>query len=270
MSFYGSSFTFNGKSCSEDFGLMMYDFNNENNAPSKFVSRELIEERIPNKLQTLFYGTNYKDPLVFTIIFGTKDPKAVLDREDMKIIADWLIINDGYKDFTINQDDMMDVKFKAIISDLEMVEHNGIKYAFKATVRCDSPYAYLKQSGSYVKSIHIGDSIVIQNPSNVDEPCYPVIEIKPDSTQMSKDIMMFNKDEDDRIFSLINLPDAIRKHTIKIDCLKGIITDSNGENIYKYCDSFKFPRLFKGENKLYISGDCRCTVTCEYQVNIGG
>ena len=68
MSFYGSSFSFDGVSC-EEYGLMLYDFDNTTQENSKFASIDILEDRVYQRPRSLFYGTTYKDPLEFKLVF---------------------------------------------------------------------------------------------------------------------------------------------------------------------------------------------------------
>ena len=133
MSFYGSSFSFDGIS-SEELGLMLYDFNTTSQGNSSFASGfQLNEERIPHKVRSLYYGGWLADNLEFTLVFGADEYSAMnhedIDRQEMELIGSWLTGKSGYKWLSIDQDDMAGVRYRCIMTDLKMIEYSGFKWA---------------------------------------------------------------------------------------------------------------------------------------------
>lgn len=266
MSFYGLSFSFDGISC-EEYGLMLYDFNNTSQGDSKFASLEIEEDRVAGRHRSLFYNTYYKKPLEFKLIFGANedaaDAREPIDRYEMQLIGAWLTDRKEYCDLVIDQPDMERVRYRCIITDLEVLEHSGNKWAMQATVHCDSPYGYLlPQTFEYVLD---GETdILLPSRSSINRPFYPVMQIEMGE---SKTLSIVNHSDNDREFTLTDLPHA--NEIITLNGETGILTGDSGLNLYPYCN-FKFPRLSRGDNILTIKGAAKVTFTCEFPVMVGG
>lgn len=268
MSFYGSSFTFNGVSC-EEFGLMLYDFDGASQGDSKYAAPDFIEDRPLLRTQSYYFGSNYKDPLEFKLVFGANERRALkkkdYDRFEMESIAQWLMDGSGYHVLEIDQKDMSDYFYKCVITDLETIEAGMYKWAFQCTVHCDSPYAYLTRK-TFRFDVDGSSDVIIDNSSTANIAYYPIVDIQLDG---NKTVSVVNHSDGDRTFSLSNFPDA--NASIHVDGGHGIITagDSGVLNPYKYFN-FTFPRLVPGRNNLTINGKCTVTVTCDFPANIGG
>ena len=132
MSFYGSSFSFDGKSC-EDFGLMLYDFDSTKQGNSSFSKEKVYEDRVMHRPRSIFYGSDYDDSLEFKLVFGADEYSASkgvdIDRQEMEIISSWLTGQNAYKWLVIDQPDMEGIRYRCIITELEMVEVGFAKAA---------------------------------------------------------------------------------------------------------------------------------------------
>lgn len=179
MSFWGESFSFNGRSC-EEFGLMIYDFNNVSQGDSKFAEQSLQEDRIPGSYRTLFYDTKYDKPLEFKLVFGAGEYEAneqePIDRYEMQTIASWLTDQREYGWLSIDQPDMEGIRYRCIITDLETIEFSGNKWAFQCTVHCDSPYGYMLPR-TYSFNVDGTSEIAIRSRSSMNEPYLPTVKI---------------------------------------------------------------------------------------------
>ena len=266
MSFWGESFSFNGHSC-EEFGLMLYDFNNVSQGDSKFAEQSLQEDRIPGSYRTLFYNTKYDKPLEFKLVFGAGEYEAneqePIDRYELQTIASWLTDRREYGWLSIDQPDMEGIRYRCIITDLETIEFSGNKWAFQCTVHCDSPYGYmLPKKYSYVSN---GSSdVTIRSRSSMNEPYLPTLKITVDS---GSSFSIVNESDNNRTFTLDNLPSGCG--TITVDGERGILSCDSGVNLYN-CTNFKWPRLVRGNNKLKLTGHGTVEFTCQYPVNVGG
>lgn len=266
MSFYGSSFSFNGISC-EEYGLMLYDFNNTTQGNSQFATIDVLEDRVYQRPRSLFYGTTYKNPLEFKLVFGADEYAASrgesIDRSEMELVSSWLTGHSGYGVLTIDQPDMCDIFYKCIITNLETVEIGFDKWAFSCVVHCDSPFAYMTQQ-KFSCSVDGESIIVINSRSTANCPYYPIVTI-----QLSEcgNIMIANSRDKNQPFTINNFP--ILNDTIFIDGSTGEITSQSGINVYRY-SNFAFPRLFRGDNNLTITGSCTASFACEFPVNVGG
>lgn len=266
MSFYGSSFTFDGRSC-EEFGLMLYDFDNTTQGSSAFAKEKIYEDRVSHRHRSLFYGTNYEDGLEFKLVFGADEyaaaQKEEIDRQEMEVVSSWLTGQNGYKWLTIDQPDMEGLRYRCIMTDLEMVELGFSKWAFTCNVHCDSPFAYmLPQKFTYTISDSVDVTLCSRSSSNL--PYFPALSINLES---GGDVSIVNHSDHDRTFSMIGVPASVGQ--ISLDGESGIILCESGLNLYQYCN-FMFPRLVRGDNNLTISGNGTISFLCEFPVNVGG
>ena len=265
MSFYGSSFSFDGISC-EDFGLMLYDFNNTSQGDSKFAKVKIHEDRPYQRMRSIFYGVTYDDPLEFDLIFGVNEVSAnqhsPIDRQEMEVIGSWLTGHNSYKWLVIDQPDMAGIRYRCIITDLKMIEFAGDKWAFQCTAHCDSPYGYtIPMEYRYI--INRTSDVILKSRSSINLPYFPNVEIV---LRNSPDFSIYHK-ETDTTFTLEDLPQP--SETVYVNVETGILTSKSGLNIYPYFN-FVFPQLVRGENHLTFTGNATVTFTCEFPVNIGG
>lgn len=264
MSFYGSSFSFNGISC-EEFGYMLYDFHTTEQGASSFASGTKIhEDRVPNRIRSIYYATTEESPLEFTLIFGANEHAAnagePIDRQEMEVAAHWLMNLDGYKWLIIDQPDLYGIRYRCIITDLKMLEYAGNKWAFSCKVHCDSPYAYtMPQTFSY--QFHGTTHVNLHSRSTVNQPYYPEIELTMSQGQ-SCSIGI-----GDMVMTFQNVPNT--PETFMINCETGIVSSVTGTNPYQYFN-FVYPSLRPGLNKIVLTGEGIVKLTCSFPVNVGG
>ena len=265
MSFYGSSFSFDGISC-EEYGLMLYELDSNKMDATRFATLEVHEERLYQRPRALFYGASHQDPLEFRLVFGAGEYEAAqnipLDRQDLEVISAWLMKPDGYKWLTIDQPDMEGLRYRCVITELEVIEIALQQWAFQCTVHCDSPYAYtLPLTYTYV--VNGSAEVTLHSRSSANVPYYPTLTIVTSGRSFS----ITNLTEGSPGMILQNLP--FSSDTLTIDGERGVMTSEEGANVYK-CSNFKFPSLIPGDNFLKITGFGTVTFTCEFPVSIGG
>lgn len=265
MSFYGSSFSFDGVAC-EEFGLMLYDFNNTTQGNSVFGKSKIYEDRVPLRTRSLFYGADYEDALEFKLVFGADEYAASkgedIDRQEMEAISMWLTGHNAYKWLTIDQPDMAGIRYRCIINDLEMVEVGFSKWALSCTVHCDSPFAYTYPM-SYEYTVSGSLSAVLSSRSSINRPYLPKVTVNLPS---GGDFSIENV-ETGATFQLKAVPKSVG--LITFDAENGVLSCASGLNMYKYCN-FKWPTLLSGDNHLNFTGYGTVTFTCEFPVNVGG
>ena len=265
MSFYGSSFSFDGIS-SEELGLMLYDFNTTSQGNSSFASGfQLNEERIPHKVRSLYYGGWLADNLEFTLVFGADEYSAMnhedIDRQEMELIGSWLTGKSGYKWLSIDQDDMAGVRYRCIMTDLKMIEYSGFKWALQCTAHCDSPFGHTFPQEFNV-AVSGESSALIRSRSSYNGLYYPNMEI----VLSGGGSFSITNQEASSNFALTDYPNA---DTIYIDGENGIMRSAAGINVYQYCN-FIFPSLIRGDNHISFSGNGSVKYICEFPVNVGG
>ena len=268
MAFWGSSFSFNGIPC-EDFELMMYSIDGTTHSAGKFASGvSIIEQKIATRWKPYFYGTQLKDKLSFSIVFGVNEERInkheFLLRDELEKVAAWLSGHNEYMWLEIYQEDMEYIRYHCIVTELEIVEFDLIPWALKATFECDSPYAYM-QPQTYEYDINGSADIVFYNESSHNGYYMPIIEFDLTGSQS---FSLMNRTDNNRLFSFTDLPASITN--VCIDNDHGIITtNDDGLNPYPYFN-FHFFRLLRGENHLTITGNGTLRIICEFPVNAGG
>ena len=276
MGFYGQHFSFNGTPC-EKFGLAIYDIDGNSQGKSGFVASvgKVVEDWIPTKSRSLFYGIQQNTPLTFTMTFGV-DPELqrehgfitmddYLDRWEITQINNWLTGHkDGRKWLEIEQPDMDSIRFSCTITDLDIITHAWYPWAFTCTVTCDSPYGYMHPK-TYHYTCSGTKTVNLVNKSFINDFYSPVMIITPQSLDR---ISIINMSDENREFRLERLPGGTGKE-IYIDNDRGIIKTADGSNIYDYFN-FNFFRLCPGNNQLALSGNFTLKVLCEFPVNVGG
>lgn len=256
-------FTFAGES-SAMYGLYVCDFGEESHSDVAFGNQaEIIEAGTPNRIRPIHFGVNYhEEPLEFSLILGTD---RSIDRYEMQSISLWLTGYQDYQWLQIDQPDMQDVLYRCLITSLQPITVGWIPHAFRATVRCDCPYAYGQEfQDNYVIS---GETkILFRNESTTKEYFKPDLIISPAVGTTSVSIK--NTNDNNREFAFTGLPSS--DIVISIDNKNGIITEQTfGYNLY---DNFNmnFFRCICGDNNLVINGDCQLTIQGRFLYNVSG
>lgn len=268
MAFWGCSFSFNGIPC-EDFDLMMYEIDGTSHSSGKFASGVSISEDIvSHRWKPFFYGTQFKDKLTFSIVFGVNqtrvDRQQYLERDELEVIATWLTGHNEYLWLEIYQEDLEPVRYKCIVTALDIVELETVPWALKATIVCDSPYAY-RHPQTYEYVIDGETAIDFYNESSLNGYYMPIIEFALNGSQS---FSIVNQSDNNRQCAFSGLPSAIR--TVRIDndhCI--VTTNDNGINPYPYFN-FNFVKFVKGDNRLIVTGNGVMRIICEFPVNVGG
>lgn len=268
MAFWGNTFIFNGVPC-DDFELMLYDIGGSKQSDGSFASTvSVIEETVPSRWKPYFYGVRYDGKLQFSIVFGVNqkriDKERYLDRYELEAIAFWLTGHNEYLWLEVEQSDLEYIRYHCMISGLEIIEHGNIPWALKATVTCDSPYAYLyPQEFSF--DINGETTINFYNESSHNGYLRPIVEIELES---GGDFSILNlSDNSLREFKFEDIPQSISK--IHVDNDRCIITNDMDINIYPNFN-FNFLRLVKGGNTLKVIGNGVLKIICEFPINVGG
>ena len=269
MAFYGSEFVFDGKSCKE-FGLMLYDVGSDSQGDVKFQSvGKAQEDSIAGRYSSFFYGLEQNQSLSFTLIFGVNtdsiDHGESLNRFEIEEIASWLTGHNTRKWLQIVQPDMEGFRYKCIISELKLITHGSLPWAFSCTVTCDSPFAYTYPEVYKYDISDNGASLRIFNRSTYNGYYKPTVSIKISG---GGSVSITNKSDNDRMLSFSDLPSS--SLDITIDNENQIITEKNlGLSMYPYFN-YNFLRLKRGDNLLQFEGKCSIEIVCEFPVNVGG
>lgn len=267
MAFWGKEFIFDGISCTQ-YGLEMYDIDGCDSLDSPTAGTvAIVEETIGDKWKPFFYGTRFENKLEFELVFGINegrvDSEEYLTRYEIDQIATWLTGYNEYKPLVFMQDDISVLHFKAMITSLSINTNGNMPYSFRATVTCDSPYAYEPQSDTTF-TINGTRSVSFNNNSCLNGYYKPVIIYRPNG---GGSFRITNVTDNNRMFAIENIPNSVHEITINSDTC--VITNDMDLNLYGLCN-FKFVRLKKGANTLTITGNGTLIIRCEFPHNIGG
>lgn len=268
MAFWGCSFSFNGIPC-DDYDLMMYSVDGTDFSAGKFATGvSIVEDTVSTRWKPYFYGTQLKDKLTFSIVFGVNqkriDKQLFLTRYELEIIASWLTGHNEYMWLEIHQEDLEFVRYKCIATALEIVEIEKMPWALKATFTCDSPYAYMYPQ-TFEYQINGDTTISFHNESSHNGYYMPKIEF---DLKGSQSFSITNHTDGDNICAFTDLPTVINKVIIDNDhCI--VTTNDSSLNPYPYFN-FKFMRFKRGVNELTVTGNGVMRIICEFPINVGG
>lgn len=260
MSFFGTSFVFDGVP-SEEFSLMLYDFtSNGQDAGSIGTKIEVSEDRIWGRATSIYYGASEKDALEFKLVCGVPDGNMRLDRLDLARIAGWLKHTD-YRTLKIVQPDMEQFHYKCIITELTPIMVGLEPVGLEANVLCDGPFAYM--DGTPVTFTCDGTAdVVFYNRSNLNRYLYQPVEL---TVPAGGDVTITNHSDKDEMVAFRGLPS--QSITIKVDGHSGIV-DAGAANGYEFFN-FTYPRFVRGENHLTLTGKFTMSVNTEFPMDIG-
>lgn len=264
LSFYGSSFTFDGIP-SEMYGLIIGDIGNLKQAGGKLGgSMTIYEDRAPRRATGLDYGGAANGALSFPVAFTVSEDNRFLDRYEVAAIAGWLFGHTDFKRLTIDQPDLEGAYYQCRITELEQYEVGAMPVGFAATVTCDGPYAYRSMADTVISCDGLC-SAVYKNASNVNDYYLPSIEIACSGTGMTIENLT-----DGSVFQIEGLPAGQR--VLHIDSKNQVMTSSDGVNLYQHWNQGidkSFPRFLRGGNRLKVSGQCVVTIKNDFPWNVG-
>ena len=253
--------------------MMVYNTSNYSQGDVDFSVGEIVDDRIARRYDALHYGLVQNEPLQFTMVFGIDpdelDGETCFTREEVSRITRWLTGHQDYKVLTIDQDDMTDYRFHAMITGLKLVSDGGLPTAFSAEITCDSPFAYMNPIAYTSTLTGSGALLAINNKSTTNGYYYPVFTATLTGASYIQFVNVSDGNRTMRIGTVSN-PIPSGAITITIDCQNQIISANTGVNLYPGFN-MKFLRLVPGMNSITITtdGTGMLSTTCEYPVNIG-
>jgi phage-related protein len=267
MSFWGSSFIFDGKP-SEFYDLRIYDFNPSNPAESPAGGNASVYEKwLYRRDKPYFYGRYYDSSLEFDFTVGSF---SNIDANTRSAIERWLLGRPTYLPLRIVQDDMTEIVYNVIITQSTHVFVGNMSYALTLHAKCNAPWGFYYPATlgkTYPGGIST-ESFNYYNSSDSANYNKPTIVFTMDSTGSSTNYFsLTNTTDDGRIFRFDNLTPG---EEISVDNDKGIITSSNGSlrmaNFNK-----NFFRLVQGNNALVLAGYItQFTLDAEFARIVGG
>lgn len=262
--FYSNTIIFDGIP-SEEFGLMLVGKLGANEQEGGLLgsSVSIIEDTLSRRPSPIYYSSVQNSPMEFKLVLSVIDERFILSRYDLASISSWLYGHYEYKKLIICQDDLADYFYRCKVTELEPLYVAGKTVGVTVSVRCDAPYAYLNTSNDV---INISESAIYlyYNRSNMNTHYCPeiIFEIPGGTTS----IEVFNTTTKEATFKLTDLPPT--GATIRMDCLRQILTSEQIPNVYKHCN-LNFPSFVKGDNKLQLTGTFGMTIINEFPMYIG-
>lgn len=251
--FNGYDFVYDGKSSiSENVKILYTDAN-----PFEFTKS--IPDREYNTFKTnqsgrwRISGVTTPEPLAFQIqimVYSDDedlyvDNKYVIDRNRISRISHWLFDNVNYKKLQILTDDLRDLYFMAIFTNVEYFTAGGDVCGFRATVQCDTDGAYEERTVSKTSSGSLTFNLQVMQEG--------IYEVQPELTiDLGGTGVTININGQELV--LQNLTQGSR---ITINSETLIAKSSEGDNLYTGNRFNKcFPVLTYGKNIVSITGSC--------------
>jgi hypothetical protein len=253
MSFYGSSFIFNGTS-SEIFDLRIFEFEPSNPADSPTGGDSSIYEQwLYRRDVPYFYGRYYEAPFEFDFTVGSFSP---IDGATRNAIQSWLLGRPTYLPLQIVQDDLSDITFNVIITQTIGKYVGNLNYAMSLHARCDRPWA-IYSPPTLIKS-YSGSGVVSETFNYLNASAYggynrPQVTFTMNTAGSPTNYFsLINQTEDSRETRFEHLT-PLEKITLEND--KGIIVSSASALRMENFTTKNFVRLLNGVNTLTISGN---------------
>lgn len=254
MAFLGCTISFNGIS-SEDYYMVIGSFSQRNSSSKLGTSATIVSDRIVRRDKSYVYGMMFEDVLEYDVelllndaYFCNADVPRYLDYETRREIERWLFNSKNYGKFIIEDDDMDDIFYNAILQNPETITIDGAVVGYKFTLVNDSPYAYSNPKKITKTGLTGTNALTIVNNSDQAGYTYPIIEFK---LSAGDSICIKNLSDNGREFRF----DGVTvDEVITVDNERQIITSSTGISVSNKFNK-KFFRLLQGKNQLEITGD---------------
>lgn len=271
MAFKACTFRYDGIS-SLEYGLTLCEIDgNKSDGGAINDGFAVSSDSVMRRLQPIHYGVKKSEHMEFNIVFGAD---RFLDREEITQIAGWLCGRNSFAPLVIEQDDMLGLQYKALISNMTIIPVGGKTVGFIAHVVCDSPYAYTERLAVTYKSDETL-TFFFNNISNVPEMYAPDVSIHLKS---GSDFRMTNETTGEIVsfeFDGANTSDL----DISINGKTKVVTFESestipGLRIYENMKldgerHIQFPRFVQGNNKITLLGSCTIKIESEFPMSIG-
>lgn len=255
MAFYGRSFIYDGVP-SETYGLYIsYIDSNAVNTSMGSSSVDIREETIFRRPTPYFYGSTPSPKLSFDMsVFSEQE----IDAHTFELIQKWLFSAREYKNLQIDQPDIQDVYFKAILNKPEIVRVGNLLQGLSFTVECNSPFAFKfpkVTTYTYVVSVVDSTETFYNESDDAGDYLYPTSMVITMNTE-GGDVTITNTQDSNRVVSFTSL---LPSEVLTISPSLQTISSSTG--LLRLSNSNKkFLRLVNGLNSLRIQGNVASVV----------
>jgi hypothetical protein len=255
-------FVFNGESNSEH-GVLLCKFSDESSSSSNDETATITTSK--TYASDIFHLVNvdYEEPLKFSITLCKADG-TYFTSDEQRENKKWLCRTDGYHWLHVDQEDMYDIRYNALISFAEMKDIGGKNGGMKFNVQCSSPFSYsfdktiIKTCSNNTLDFNLYND---SDFSGADKIIYPNIKIV---SNISGDIQISNTTTGD----IMKFTNCSIGETITLSDAEIPSTTSDRVII----DSWNYGSigLIDGINSITINGNCTVTFTYSCPRRVGG
>lgn len=209
---------------------------------------EIITQDVYRRPKVYFYGTSPRPVLSFDVEFTSP---TEIDSVRAQGIQRWLFGHSEYKKLQIIQNDMQSVYYNCFLTSPEVLKSGRVIIGYKATVVCDSPYAWEFEktlTRTYTDPV-ISENYSFYNDSDDNGYMYPELVVTMSAT--GGDISIINNSDAGREFAITDLSPS---EVLTIDNDLGIMSSSTGFNRLSLFNK-KWFRFVPSINNLDISGN---------------
>lgn len=255
--FNGYDFIYDGKSSISENIKILYTESNPFEFTKSIPDKEISMIHTNQSSKWSITGISTPEPLSFQMqimmysddvdLYANGNP--IIKRNQISRISHWLFDNTTFKKLQILTDDLRDLYFMAIFTDVEYFEAGGDVCGFRATILCDTIGAY-------------EDKVITKNCTGSTRF---VLQCQQDGIYEINPIYIIDMLED-HVTITVNTEDIILQSvsvgsTITIDTEKLMTKSSEHENLYVGNKFNKgFPTLKWGKNVIVVDGKCKLTI----------
>lgn len=279
MAFYGRTFQY-GDFQSEEFNLYISSPDGGDVEISGSGNVELITQDITRKASPYLLYVRHHPVLEFDIFINAP---GELSSEDARLASRHLFGKSNYDKLWIMQPDMRDFYFNCIFTNYRTQKVGNRIVGFRATVTCDSPYAWeLAQSKIYPSKTTYYDDLAqlvseqisymnLSDYTGANNP-YLIITVERGTDDTNRDVSIVNASLSNRTTTLENIPASYTWTSTSHLGINTCISDAD-VSMVDILENFNkvFFKLAPGRNTIELTGNIkRFTITHRNAVKIGG
>lgn len=258
--FVGTSFSYNGKSGDDMYGLKVVRTSSGLIQQTFGLSRKTLTDKIKNRSKVYTYGVE-QDVLSFEVEFAKEGDWTYQQRIE---VARWLLQKEKYLTFV---SDDYPLEFDCMATDQAEFYTNGKKGCMKVKFECNSSCAYSPtaiNTYNLTSNTPTGTIIEMYNKSNVgDMYFWPEIQFKLSGTDTG--FSFTNLNDDNRVFAFTGL--STNEEIYVNNETEKIYSATSNTRLSNLTDG-KFFRLVYGLNRIKVIGTGTLTTRMRYPMMI--
>ena len=249
---YGArSFTYDGKSSWDNFGLLIADFDNNSVKESEAYTVDVKLDKAPGMIR--FYNCGADLPIPPTCEFTVISEEEISPEKRSEFLS-LVCGRKQFKDLRFYGGDHEDYVYRCIFTSAKIIWVNGRCFGFKLTAQFDSIYARKADLNTY--KMQNGKSPLVMNDSDIlDDYVYPMVVIDSVAEGHIQLSNWTDVDDFETIFRFDNLKDGL----ITVDNETRCVFAADKEILSKFNKTWL--RLFPGRNTIYYEGNCEVTIS---------